>query len=144
MSIDMRTLAATDREAFCEVRRAYQKRHRTFPKKLTLIPKSEWPTTTSKIVPDECWHSQEYLVQVFRQEGQPVRLSILRTVLSADGNWKDGITWDEMQLIKGSVGFRNEWAVEIIPPDQEVVNVANLRHIWIVPAPEFAWRKGDA
>lgn len=142
MSIDMRILAKTDRNAFCEIRRSYQKRLRTFTKHLTRIPREEWPPITSTVVPDEVWQSQEFLVQIFRPACQPVRLSILRTILEADGSWKDGITWDEMQRIKGDVGFRVEWAVEIFPPDAEVVNVANVRHLWIVPAPDFAWRRG--
>lgn len=142
MSIDMRIIAATDRRAFCEIRRSYQKRLRTFTKNLTRIPKEEWPPVTTTLVPDECWRSQEFLVQIFRPEGKPVRLSIVRTILAPDGSWKDGITWDEMHRIKGEVGFRSEWAVEIFPPDDHVVNVANVRHLWIVPRPEFAWMKG--
>jgi hypothetical protein len=31
-------------------------------------------------------------------------------------------------------------AIELFPPDRYVVNVANLRHIWIVPnPPAFMW-----
>jgi len=142
MSADMRLLAKVDRKSFCEIRRDYQKRHRSFPKVLTRIPKESWPKTTSRLIPDECWHSQEFLVQIFKQENQPIRLSILRTVMDADGSWKAGITWDELQQVKAAVGFRDEWAVEIYPPDDEVANVANIRHLWIVPAPEFAWKKG--
>lgn len=138
--IDMRLLAATDRQAFCAVRRDYQKRIRTFSKHLTPIPKNEWPNITASIVPDECWRSQEYLVQIFRPVGQPVRLSIVSVVLSADGSWQDGITWDQLQKIKSDVGFGDSWAVEVFPPNDEVVNVANIRHLWVIPAPEFAWR----
>lgn len=140
-SICMRTLAAADRSVFCEVRRNYQKRLRTFPKKLTPVPQSEWPKIELKATPSETWASHDFLVQVFKSEGKPTRLSISRTELANDGNWKDGITWDEMQKIKAEVGFPDQWAVEIYPPDEHVVNVANIRHLWIVPAPDFAWRK---
>lgn len=141
---DIRLLAKTDRKLFCEIRRDYQRRHRMFPKKLTLIPKSEWPRTSGRLVPDECWNSQEFLVQIFRPENQPIRLSISSTVMRSDGGWRDGITWDEMQRVKADVGFASEWAVEIFPPDSEVINVANFRHLWIVPAPDFAWRNGGS
>lgn len=142
MRLDMRILAVTDRKAFCEIRRDYQKRLRTFTKHLTLIPREEWPPTTAKLIPDECWRSQEFLVQIFRTDGKPVRLSICCTALAPDGSWKDGITWDELQKVKADVGFGDSWAVEVYPPEEHVVNVANFRHLWIVPAPDFAWRKG--
>jgi hypothetical protein len=142
MSTDMRILANTDRRAFCEIRRDYQKRHRAFPKNLAPIPKEEWPITTSALIADEAWCSREFLVQIFRPQGQPIRLSICRTILAADGSWKDGITWDEMQKVKSDVGFGDSWAVEVFPPAEHVVNVANFRHLWIVPRPEFAWLKG--
>jgi hypothetical protein len=33
------------------------------------------------------------------------------------------------------------WAVEIYPADGDVVAVANMRHLWLLPeAPAFAWR----
>jgi hypothetical protein len=141
MSIDMRILAKADRKAFHDLRRSYQRHQRTFSKELRKIPHSEWPPTRSEIIPSECWRSRDFLVQIFRKDDSPVRLSICRTAIESDGSWKAGITWDEIQEIKADVGFREEWAVEIFPPDQEVVNVANLRHIWIVPMPSFAWRK---
>lgn len=139
MSIDMRVLALTDRKEFCAIRRNLQKRVRQYPSRLVKVPESEWPVTTSSLVPDETWLSREFLVQVFRTE--PVRLSMSRTELAPDGSWRDGITWDEIQRIKRDVGFGDGWAVEVYPPDEHLVNVANFRHIWIVPAPEFAWRK---
>ncbi len=45
---------------------------------------------------------------------------------------KDGITWDELQAIKDE-RFPNHTAVEIYPPHDEIVNEANIRHLWIVP-----------
>jgi len=33
-------------------------------------------------------------------------------------------------------------AIEIFPADMDVVNVANMRHLWVMAEPvEFAWRK---
>ena len=141
MSIDMQILAKADRKAFHDLRRSYQRHQRTFSKELTKIPESEWPASTASIIPSECWRSRDFLVQIFHQDNEPVRLSICRTAIESDGSWKAGITWDEIQKIKAEVGFHQEWAVEIFPPDHEVVNVANFRHIWIVPMPNFAWRK---
>ena len=34
-------------------------------------------------------------------------------------------------------------AVEVFPADDQVVNVANMRHLWVLPEPlPFAWEKG--
>jgi hypothetical protein len=144
MSFDMKVMKTMDRKGFNDIRRAYQKRHRAFPKNLTPIPKEEWPITTNALIADEAWCSREFLVQIFRPQGQPIRLSICRSILAADGSWKDGITWDEMQKVKSDVGFGDSWAVEVFPSDDQVINVANFRHLWIVPRPEFAWMKGGS
>ncbi|EOG1815585.1 hypothetical protein ACK3RA_000943 [Enterobacter hormaechei] len=49
---------------------------------------------------------------------------------------------DALQEIKSAVGYGDRDAVEIYPRDSDVVNVANMRHLWITPEPiAFAWRK---
>jgi len=67
------------------------------------------------------------------------RISINRTEITNDGGWKDGISWEELMRIKSEIGYGEMWAVECFPPDSAVVNVANIRHLWIVPAPSFGW-----
>jgi hypothetical protein len=33
--------------------------------------------------------------------------------------------------------------VEVYPPDEAVVNVANIRHLWLLAeAPAYAWNNG--
>lgn len=46
---------------------------------------------------------------------------------------RDGITWDVLQRIKNDMVGRDELAIEIFPPADQVVNDANIRHLWIVP-----------
>jgi hypothetical protein len=72
-----------------------------------------------------------------------VRLSVLRTTLDPKvGRWVDGITWDELQSIKAQCGYGQHDALELYPIDSDVVNVANLRHLWVMASPvSFAWRK---
>lgn len=141
---DFRLMAMVDPRGFAALRREYQAHRRTLPKQLTRIPQSEIDAIKDVDKPFEVWRSQKYLVQMFRVEGSPLRLSINRADLLPNGNWADGITWDDIQRIKGEVGFADQCAVEIFPPDAHVVNVANIRHIWIVSTPSFAWRKGGA
>ena len=87
------------------------------------------------------WRSREYLVQVFEPKNGGQRMTVSRTSVEA-GMWRDGISWDELQLLKRQCGFGDFWAVEIYPADADIVNVSNMRHLWILAfPPDFAWRK---
>lgn len=46
-----------------------------------------------------------------------------------------------LQHLRTEAGYADRCAVEIYPPDQDIVNVANMRHLWIVEMPDFAWKK---
>jgi len=72
-----------------------------------------------------------------------VRLSVLRTSLDTAGGWQQDITWEELQRLKREAGYGDHDAVEVFPPDADVVNVANIRHLWILEPGHlpFAWRK---
>lgn len=50
----------------------------------------------------------------------------------------DGVSWDTLQAIKSDLGFADAWAVEVYPPDDAVVNLTNMRHLWIMPS-DYAW-----
>ena len=61
--------------------------------------------------------------------------------MNPDGRWKDDITWDELQEIKRQAGYGNQMAVEIYPDDLDIVNVANMRHLWILDEPlPIGWK----
>lgn len=58
------------------------------------------------------------------------------------GEWADGISWDELMRIKSEVGYKDSWAVEVYPSDSHVINVANMRHLFLLKEkPDFAWEK---
>jgi hypothetical protein len=86
--------------------------------------------------------SRDYLVQVFEEVGGIIRLTVCRTEIDANGHWRADIPWEELQRIKCEVGFADRDAVEVFPKIKDVVNVANMRHLWIVPETmvPFAWR----
>jgi hypothetical protein len=44
------------------------------------------------------------------------------------------ITWAEKQRIKDELFGRERLAVEVFPPQSEMVDAANLYHIWVLPA----------
>jgi hypothetical protein len=115
-----------------------------FPEHLTPISPQEFPHWQNARLPIKAWRSRKYLVQLYECESAAypnlVRLSICRVKLSANGQWEDALTWDELQSIKHEVGFGAWYGVEVYPPDKNVVNVANLRHLWLLPAPlDIGW-----
>lgn len=109
---------------------------------LVLIPRAEWPDGVP-YHPDRqsVFRDRDFLVQLFIDGERRVRLSINRTE-SGTGKrgWADGISWDDLQRIKDQCGFAGHCAVELFPPADKVVNVANMRHLWILKEPPaFMW-----
>lgn len=106
--------------------------------RLTIIQDEEIPTISGKR-PIKVWRSRSHLVQLW-QEDDPaypgmLRLSVCRTRLRPDGQWEDGLTWDELHAIKSEVGYADWYAVEVYPPVKDVQNIANFRHLWLLPQP---------
>lgn len=132
--------------ALAPAREYLEKTSKKYPRFLVMVPKSEWPKgyAEQKLPPTEIRRSRDFLVQIYPAPGASCRMSACRAKIRDDGNWEDGITWDELQKLKDQAGFGDSWAVEIYPPDQSVVNVANMRHLWILSEPpKFAWRKNE-
>lgn len=128
-----------------EQRRRMQKEQHAhvakFPEQLEPVPSDLWPSTHTAKPPFGVWRSRKYLVQAFMESAGITRLSVCRTKLNGD-RWEDGITWEELQAIKAEVGYAELDAVEIYPRSGDVVNVSNMRHLWVMPGPvSFAWRK---
>lgn len=120
-----------------------QRRHLTrtnakLPSTLVEVPKWEWPSQHGGQL--RVWRSGGFLVQEFAApEPAIVRLSVNRTTVTG-GDWSENITWEELQSIKGQCGYANMTAVEVYPSDTTVVNVANMRHMWVLrERPPYAW-----
>lgn len=113
---------------------------RSKPAILKPVLREHWPMAEGDDKRIAVWLSRKYLAQVF-QESNCLRISINKT--STKGNrWDDGLTWDELQQIKHDIGYGNMLAVEIYPRDCDVVNVANMRHLWLPEFPlPFGWRR---
>ena len=101
------------------------------------VPRKDWPNQDGSRL--NVWRSRGFLVQAFEEENGVIRLSINRTAHNGE-SWNDDITWDEINLIKRQLGFYDDYAIEIYPRDRDLVNVANMRHIWILPEPlDVGW-----
>lgn len=117
--------------------------NRTYSARLVEVPEAQWPASLPGASrPVRVLRSRDFLVQIYREEGLVVRLSVCRTQLRRDGRWVDEITWDQLQALKHQAGFGGWDAVEVYPRDSDVVNVANMRHLWVLPERiPFAWRR---
>ena len=116
-----------------DFRRKVAEENASWSKQLVKIPEATWqanPGRSSNLI--EVWRSRDFLVQVFREGSDMVRLSFNRTTLNSSASrWEEGITWEEMQKIKHDCGYGDLDAVEVFPRDCDVVNVANMRHLWV-------------
>lgn len=123
-------------------RRLAKKKATTYPVTLTQVPRERWPELPSKSLRIQVWLSRDYLVQVFQEGAAIYRLSVCSTTPTAE-SWADGLSWDDLMEIKRQCGFASQAAVELYPNDSNIVNVSNMRHLWVLPElPEFMWRKG--
>lgn len=135
-----------DRRLNRSERRALTAQHRALPEELVEIPTHLWPPSAIalKAPPERVWRSRSFLVQQYVVDGAPTRLSVNRLRMLGNGRWADGITWDEIQNLKAQAGYGERWAMEIFPAARDLVDVANVRHIWLLDeAPEFAWRRNE-
>ena len=129
-----------------QTERHLREESKRFPEHLVDIPRDQWPARAAESGLLRVLRSRDFLVQVFNEgrERVIVRLSVCRTRLNAAGTrWEDGITWDDLQRLKCEAGYADMDAVEIYPARANVVNVANVRHLWVMAKPvPFAWRAG--
>lgn len=123
-------------------RRQLERDNAKQPDRLQEIPRAQWPANAPPTIM-RVFRSRDFLVQEYAHPSAHViaRLSVCRTSISGN-RWKDGITWDDLQRIKNECGYGDVDAVEIYPADDDVVNVANMRHLWVLDSRiPFAWRK---
>ena len=54
--------------------------------------------------------------------------------------WKDGISWENLMKVKKAIGMDEWWGLEAYPPEKLMVNVANMRNIFLQKEkPKWAW-----
>lgn len=121
-------------------RRQLERDNAKQPVVLEEIPIEQWLNIAKG--QSRIFRSRDFLVQEFPALiPAVVRLSVCRTTLNGE-RWKDGVSWDDLQRLKRECGYGDRDAIEIYPSDADVVNVANMRHIWVMAEPvPCAWRK---
>ena len=126
-----------------EMIRQLTRENNAFGPSLQHMPEAKWP---SKRPPNlfAVMRSADFLVQLFQEADQIVRITVNRTMINSAGGWLEGITWDDLQQIKSECGYGHRDAVEVYPAEPDVVNVSNMRHIWVLPEPvPFKWTRND-
>ena len=108
-------------------------------KAMQRVSESEWPQDHFDPKRLEVWKNNQFLAQVF-VEPCGLRVSVNTIVAGKTGKWVDGISWEQLMEIKRQIGRAEEYAVEVLPRDKDIVNVANMRHIWILPEPVCGWQ----
>ncbi len=131
-------------EQLRELRRENQR----WPRAMTIVPREAWPPgATLALLSASCqalgvWRSRTHLAIVYpAPEPAWRRITVQRTDWDERGAL-DGISWDYLQQIKIEVGLGGYVAVEVYPEDDQLVNVANMRHLWILrrdARPPYAW-----
>jgi hypothetical protein len=97
-----------------------------------------WPLQQGCCVID-VWRSKDFLAQVVIEKNSGrTRISIQRTMINELGEWLEGIGWEDLQRVKSEIGYGDVIALEVYPRDKDVVNVANMRHLFIVDF-ELGW-----
>lgn len=116
--------------------------NRGWPEHLIDVP-PPWPSiglgAPGQSLPIRVMRSRKFFVSIWDQEGT-IRLSVMRTTFDErTGKQLDGISWDDLQRLKGEAGYADATAVEIYPPAGRVINVSNMRHLFFTEAPGFMW-----
>lgn len=103
------------------------------------IPKESWPIIPRHhLEPAKVLRSRKFLVVIY-PEKNALRISVNRTMINNRGEWIPDISWEELQEVKRLIGYGDHLAVEIYPRDKDVVNVANMRHLWLIDNLEIGW-----
>lgn len=119
-------------------RRQMEKLNAEWPLTLTKVPPELWPKHPQH-EPLEVWRSRGFLVQVCAEPNGYERMSVCRTT-HAGSSWDELITWEELMVLKRECGRGDQDALEVYPADRDVVNVANMRHLFFPPTPvDFKW-----
>lgn len=129
-----------DRDLNRQQRRALERAKRqliaSYPDELTRVDENDpnMPYTSHAQDLDSVWRNKKFTVMVWNVPAGK-KLSISRNTWDSHTNrYHDGITWDEIMEIKRGCGFGEQNAIEFFPPDSQVINIANVRHIWLLPA----------
>jgi len=139
--MDIRARVKEDKKFLRLAKEVLRQENARFTQTWVNVAEEDWPQVPqSHKKPFQVWRNNKFAAQVFQEANGILRISINKATVIKTGDWLDGFTWDELQNIKSVIGYGHRQAIEFYPQDSEVVNVANIRHLWVLPEPlPFAW-----
>lgn len=109
------------------------------------VPRELWPEAQRNhpAAPEQVFMSRDFMAQLHTANPPAMARLSIHSVHRNGNGWLDNIPWETLQRIKAECGLGDVDAIEIYPRERDVVNVANIRHLWLVPQSylPFAWRK---
>ena len=133
-----------DRNLNREQRRALEKVKRqliaSYPDTLEIVREND-PNIPYSSHPQDIEHiyrSKKYTVILWKQGIDPTllmgqKISISRNEWdSKSRRYVGDIVFDEIMEIKREMGLGEEKCIEFYPKDSELVDLANMRHIWVI------------
>ena len=114
-----------------------------YGKSMQEVQRSEWPFMPGfETVPLRVWRSADYLAVLYEQRADGNRRLTVNSVRrkaerkrKSGTDWRDGITWDELQRVKNECLGEDVWCVEVYPAQDKLVDVANMRHLFVLDRP---------
>lgn len=122
--------------------------NKLFPDHLVPMGPEYWPDMAASPIQTgsiviAAFRSREFVVILWQELSGFQRLSVNRTEWDErEGRFRGNISWDDLQRLKSEAGFGDIAAVELYPPDDQVMNTVNLRHLFLLPSnPPFMWQR---
>lgn len=126
------------------VNREMARENAKFGREMVEIPREQWPKASAENGGDRTigvWRNARFFVQISCEPNGATRLSVNRTQIDETYNFVAGITWDELFIIKNEIGYADKDCIEIYPAESALVNVANIRHLFVLDEPHpFNWK----
>jgi hypothetical protein len=99
------------------------------------VPQELWITLNPNRKRIRALSGDTYVIQILDEGSGIHRICVNRH------DWEEGISWDDLQAIKNACGYQDFDAVEVYPKHDDVLNVGNFRHLWVMPILlPFVWR----
>lgn len=100
------------------------------------VPADEWPIVVGfECIPLGVWVDNEFLAVLYEQRADGSRRLTVNRRRRNGKDWRDGITWDDLQRIKNECLGPETWCIESYPSESALVNVSNQRHLFVLNEP---------
>ena len=79
----------------------------------------------------ETWTNSMYVV--FRCVKEDTDWGLVERLMIRRNDESSAVSWSDMQRIKNELCGKDKTAIQVYPPASEVVDFANIYHLWVLP-----------